>query len=117
MRSLITQTAEHGAVVLHLDGEFDLSNRAEVEAACRKLAGRPAACRTIVDLTEVSFIDCGTIRRLAGLGLARRALGDSCTTIVSSPFLHRLLDLTGYSTRIPVRFDPTVVRHSHAAAG
>src|SRR4051794_10718106 len=102
MRSLMTETIEDGCVVLHLDGEFDLSTRAAVAVSCRRLGAAPREGRTVLDLTAVTFIDCGTIRQLAQLAWRRQALGDSCTMLVSSPFLQRVIEVTGYSRCVPV---------------
>lgn len=115
MRSLITESPEGGCVVLHLDGDFDLSTRAAVDASCRRLARRPAAGGTVLDLTAVVFMDCGTIRQLARLARRRQALGEACTVLVSSAFLRRVIELTGYLDRTPVVL--TTPSASRAAAG
>jgi anti-anti-sigma factor len=117
MRSLITETIDDGCLVLHLDGEFDLSTRAAVNASCRRMAGRPAARTTVLDLTAVTFVDCGTIRRLAQLGRCRRDLGDTCTMVVSSPFQRRIIELTGYSRWVPVVLSSDRPDASRTAAG
>jgi anti-anti-sigma factor len=116
MRSLITETIADGSVVLHLDGEFDLSTRAAVATSCRRLARRPAGCRTVLDLTAVTFIDCGTIRQLARLARSRRLLGDSCTMLVGSPFQRRIVEVTGYARWVPVVLAPSR-RGARTAAG
>jgi anti-anti-sigma factor len=117
MRSLITETMEDGCIVLHLDGEFDLSTRAAVDFSCRRLARRPAGGRTVLDLTAVTFIDCGTIRQLARLIRSREAVGETCTVLVSSPFLRRVIELTGYLRRTPVQLLARGTSTSRTAAG
>jgi hypothetical protein len=77
MRSLMTETIEDGYLVLHLEGEFDLSTRAAVAVSCRRLAWR------------------------------RQAGGDACTMLVSSPFLQRVIEVTGYSRCVPVVLLPS----------
>jgi anti-anti-sigma factor len=107
MRSLMTETIEDGYLVLHLEGEFDLSTRAAVAVSCRRLARAPGQGRTVLDLTAVTFIDCGTIRQLAQLAWRRQAGGDACTMLVSSPFLQRVIEVTGYSRCVPVVLLPS----------
>jgi anti-anti-sigma factor len=102
MRSVITETIEDGGIVLHLDGEFDLSTRAAVAVSCRRLARSPVGLRTVLDLTAVTFIDCGTLRQLVQLAQSRQSHGDTCTMLVSSPFLQRVIEVIGYSRWVPV---------------
>ncbi|WP_081794947.1 STAS domain-containing protein [Nocardioides sp. URHA0020] len=117
MRSLMTETVEDGCLVLHLDGEFDLSTRAAVGVSCRRLARAPGGRRTVLDLTAVTFIDCGTIRQLARLASSRQASGDACTMLVSSPFLQRVIEVTGYSRCVPVVLMPSARGASPRIAG
>jgi anti-anti-sigma factor len=117
MRSLITETIERERVVLRLDGEFDLSTRAALERSCRRVAKLPLAPHTVLDLTAATFVDCGTIRQLAQLGRQRQAIGDSCELLVSSPFVQRIIEVTGYSRWVPVVLAPDRAPCSRSVAG
>src|SRR3954470_3924799 len=92
MLPCIMEIALERSVVLHLAGEFDLLNRAELEGACRRVAEYDAVRRVHVDLSEVRYIDCPGLRAVIGLVDERHALGDPTTLVVTSPFLRTVLE-------------------------
>ena len=83
--------------VLHLIGEIDVADRVALVDACARVRGRDALTRVVIDLSRVEFIDCAALRELARTVRARQAVGDPVVTAVPSPFLRRLLDITGYA--------------------
>lgn len=93
----ITVTACGQSVVLRLAGEFDLVTRDELEAACRRLEASEATQHVQIDLSGVGYIDCASLRAIALVVLARRALGDPTSLVVTSPFLRHLLEVMGFA--------------------
>jgi anti-anti-sigma factor len=102
MRTTITESVVDSSVVLHLTGEFDIAMRDALLAATDRVAARDADHQVHVDLTGVTFIDCGCLRIVAALVLARHRLGDPSTVVVVQPTLRRLLEVTGYAPLLPV---------------
>jgi anti-anti-sigma factor len=98
----LTQTSTREHVVLTLVGDFDIQTRGELVSACRRLERRAAAHRIHVDLSRVGFIDCGSLGVIAGLVRTRRSMGDPATVVVTSPFLHQLLEMLDFA-------DPEVI--------
>jgi anti-anti-sigma factor len=97
MPSTIIESVVGRRSVLHLIGEIDIADRAALVDACARVRGRDARTRAVIDLTRVEFIDCAGLRELARTVRARQVLGDPGVTVVRSPFLRRLLDITGYA--------------------
>lgn len=89
-----------GYVVVALRGELDVSGAAGIE---RALAGAAAPrSRVIVDLAELTFIDCRFVYALAAAWQqARQAGGD---LLLASPrgLVLRILSLTGLIDLLPV---------------
>jgi anti-anti-sigma factor len=98
----LTETAGHDRVVLTLAGDFDLQTRDELMVACQRARRLGPERHVCVDLSRVGYIDCGSLRVIAALVRARRALGDPATLVVTSPFLRRLVEMLGFA-------DPHVV--------
>jgi anti-sigma B factor antagonist len=89
-----------GCVVAALGGELDVSGAAGIE---RTLAGAAApGSRVIVDLAELTFIDCRCVHALASAWKqAREADGD---LLLASPrgLVLRILSLAGLIDLLPV---------------
>jgi anti-anti-sigma factor len=89
-----------GYVVVALRGELDVSGAGGIE---RALAGAAApGSRVIVDLAELTFIDCRCVAVLASAWKqARQAGGD---LLLASPrgLVLRILSLTGLIDLLPV---------------
>jgi anti-sigma B factor antagonist len=98
--SCSSQPAGDQAQVLILDGDFDLSNTAQLEQALDNAlhAGRP---QLIVDLRGVSFLDPAMLRVLArGLGKAL-AGGGQVALIRPHATVWKVFVLTGQSQSFP----------------
>jgi anti-anti-sigma factor len=94
---LIIETARGRRVVLRLLGDFDLVNRSDLEAACDRIAAYDALQHVQVDMSDVGFVDCASLRCVTGLVRRRRDVGDHATIVVTAPFLRDLMDLLGYA--------------------
>jgi anti-anti-sigma factor len=81
--------------VLHLVGEFDIGTRLMLRSDCRRLARLAPDVHVDVDLSEVDFIDCASLREVGALVSARCGVGDAPAVRVTTPFLQRLLDVSG----------------------
>lgn len=90
------------AATVVLSGELDICNRHALQRALTEvLEQRPE--RLVLDLTEVTFIDCAAARVLAAAG---RALPGDQQAIIRRPSLvvRRLLELTGMSAGFRVDY-------------
>jgi anti-anti-sigma factor len=96
-----------GAVVLGLDGEFDLAAAAVLRRHLDAAAAR-AAHGVVLDLAEVSFVDSSGLRELLRAEAALRDGGKRLVLAALQPAVVRLLELTGASEAITSA--PTVER-------
>jgi anti-anti-sigma factor len=91
---LKVETAHHGLVcVLAVTGELDLCTVADLAESAAAALQTPAE-RFVLDLSRLSFIDCGGVRALAAI---MRTIPVGCPVIVRSvgPAVRRVLDLMG----------------------
>ncbi len=75
-------------------GELDMANETVVDRAVSDVweTGR----RIVIDLTEVTFIDCSTLRVLRKLRTRLEAAGLTATLVVGgNALVQRFLDLAG----------------------
>jgi len=89
-----------GHVVVALRGELDVTNAADI--ICAHIAPHASGLRIVVDLAELPYLDCSSLRELASVrAQARRAGGD---LLMASPqqVVLRLLVLTGMLDQWPV---------------
>jgi len=100
------QTEKTGdAVIVHVHGEIDLSNAAELSAAVTRTAatGQSPPERVWVDLREVSYFDSAGLNTLFALNENLRAAGRSLGVV--APQRHharRVLDLVQADRVMPV---------------
>jgi anti-anti-sigma factor len=73
--------------VISLRGELDMSNASSLHASLGTLCGP-----TVVDLSEVSYLDSAALTELA---LLRRRVG-SVVLVVPSPQIRRTLEIVGF---------------------
>jgi anti-sigma B factor antagonist len=90
----------NGSVVVHLAGELDLYNAAEVGAALTDAAGAGTE-RLIVDLAEVSFVDSTALGVLIA---AKRELGAGARVVLAAPGedVRRALEVSGLAGHFDV---------------
>ena len=92
-----------GVCVLTLSGELDCVTAAEFETRARSAMDDQVE-RLVLDLAELTFVDCGGAR---AIGAVSRAAPAGCPVIVRSlrPSARRLLDLLGVNPEDPRRDD------------
>src|SRR3954470_4230285 len=87
-----------GTEIIALDGEFDLTNSADIEQRLSAASG-PEPADILVDLRGVSFVDTTTLHVLVR-GLARaNERGTGFALIRPNPLVWKVFVLTGLSTR------------------
>ncbi len=105
----LSATVEHDGVVcvLAVRGELDVATAAQF-AESAAVALNSCAERFVLDLSELSFIDCSGARVLAATA---RAVPATCPVIVRSvsPAVRRLLNLLGLNLE---RHEVLPVRHA-----
>ena len=93
--SITTATQVDGHVVVTIAGEVDVHTRNRVVDTVREVLRNTAPPRLTLDLGLVTFIDS---TGLAGLVAARKlaqARGCVLTATNPSPFVHRMMEVTG----------------------
>ena len=88
-----------GARLVRLSGEFDLAG---VETFEHRLStdSDPATRTTIIDLSDLRFMDSSGLRALIGVEQALRVEGGRLVVIKSSGQVADLLELTGVAERL-----------------
>jgi anti-anti-sigma factor len=82
-----------GCVYVALSGDLDITTTAALAGQLARLAGmRPA--RLVIDMSGVSFLDCGSARLLAS-SVTFLPPGQQPVLISVRPAVRRLLELTG----------------------
>lgn len=92
-----------GGVVLHLAGELDLYNSADIAAALEEIAAESPA-RVVVDLSGVAFVDSTAMGTLVE---GRRRVGPEAFVLAApGADVARALEVSGLAQHFNVR--PTV---------
>jgi len=91
MSSDVTSSSVRGHVVLRFTGELDVAAR-EVFRAARELLDRSCGQRRVLDLTEVSFLDCAGVHELDSLV---RDVSPEPVVVCPPGRPRRVLELTG----------------------
>ena len=101
-----------GMAVVHLRGEIDI---ATAEDVFTRLAEAVAESCTVVDLSDVGFIDASGVNAL--VGALRVAAGHQHHLLVASPprQLNRILDVLDLHGTLPTYADAALARASHTA--
>jgi anti-anti-sigma factor len=89
-----------GYTVVALRGELDVCTIAEAVRTLTACASSGA--RIVVDLAELTFIDCGSLRALVSVRAQARQAGGDLALADPQPIVLRLLILTGMISRCPV---------------
>lgn len=100
-----------GMTVVHLKGEIDI---ATAEGVYSRLASAVIENCTVVDLSEVEFIDASGVNAL--IGAFRIAAGSQRHLLIASPSrqLRRILDILDLNGVLPTHADTAVAQASHA---
>jgi stage II sporulation protein AA (anti-sigma F factor antagonist) len=89
----ISVNAIDGSLVARLEGDLDIATGRDLERMIRSVADE--CVHVVIDLTDVTFIDCSGVRSLAALGTTVRSSGGELDVRSPSGPVHRILDLTG----------------------
>jgi anti-anti-sigma factor len=89
-----------GYVVVRLRGELDATQAAQVRRAL--LAAAVFGSRLIVDLAQLTFIDCGGLSALPSARREARQAGGDLWFAAAPQLVTRLLYLTGRTGLLPV---------------
>jgi anti-sigma B factor antagonist len=88
-----------GNVVVALRGDFDVSRADGLRAL---VAPAASGSRIIVDLAEVAYMDCGSLRELAAFRAQARQAGGDLALAGPQPIVLRLLVITDMISRCQV---------------
>jgi anti-anti-sigma factor len=92
--------ARDGYTVVVLRGELDVCNAA---GTVRMLTAHAASgTRIVIDLAELTFIDCGALREVVSVRAQARQAGGDLALADPQPLVLRLLVLTGVISRYQV---------------
>jgi anti-sigma B factor antagonist len=88
-------------------GDVDLSTSGEVERAVCELLERGFGC-VVIDLREVTFMDCSGDHALLNAGRRARGLGARMTVLPGDGPARRLLALTGVDDHLDLERAPAL---------
>ena len=97
---------DHGDhATIQVGGEIDLATSPQLQAVLVDLVDR-GCHQLIVDLGQVSFLDCAGIGMLVNTRWRVLAHGGSLKLVRPRPFVRRVLALTGMTTVFPIDTPP-----------
>ena len=92
--------AYEGYTVVALRGELDVCTAGD--SVRTLMAHASGGARIVVDLAELTFIDCGSLREVISARARARQAGGDLALAGPQPIVLRLLLLTGMISRCPV---------------
>jgi anti-sigma B factor antagonist len=102
MMELRLTVRHHGErATIHIGGEIDLATCPRLQAVVVDLVDR-GCNQLILDLDQVSFLDCAGIRVLVDARRRVQEHGGSVRLVRPRPLVWRVLALTGMSTVFPI---------------
>jgi anti-anti-sigma factor len=102
MMELHLAVQHHGdRATIQIGGEIDLATCPRLQAVLVELVDR-GCHQLIVDLEQVSFLDCAGIGVLVAARRRVQAHGGSLRLVSPRPFVWRVLALTGMTTVLPI---------------
>ena len=90
--------ARAGAAGVRLTGELDLATACRLERALRDAEAE--ATQVVLDLRELTFLDCSGIRVILGAALRARRAGHGLTVVRGPAQVDRVFTLTGAANAI-----------------
>jgi anti-anti-sigma factor len=99
MQPTILVSRDDKRVVLSVSGELDLASRDLLCSRCDEVAAADVhpGLALVVDLTNVAFIDCGSIGIVERLIQACVAAGGNAQVVAPEGPVRRVLDLSGFT--------------------
>jgi anti-anti-sigma factor len=102
MMELRLTVRHHGErATIHIGGEIDLATCPRLQAVVVDLVDRGCS-QLILDLDQVSFLDCAGIRVLVDARRRIQEHGGSVRLVRPGPLVWRVLALTGMTTVFPI---------------
>jgi anti-sigma B factor antagonist len=93
------QTHPGGAVVIRVEGELDLATSDTFEDA---LGAPDPGVRTVIDLTECTFIDSSAVRLFVEAARAAQETQGQVSLVTRDPGILRVLEIAAVDTMLPV---------------
>jgi anti-anti-sigma factor len=103
-----------GVVVVHLHGELDMANAADLVELLGRAGGTPPL-PVVVDLSELAFVDSSGLNALVTASRSVEEAGGSIVFAQPSAHVSRLLEIVGLPET--VRFDESLERALRTASG
>jgi anti-anti-sigma factor len=99
---LVSRQAQR--VVVCIAGELDLASREVLESRCGEVSPvDDEALELVIDLVNVAFVDCGSLRILERLMDSCTAAGGRAQVVAPEGAVRRVLQLTGFCETHDVR--------------
>jgi anti-sigma B factor antagonist len=92
---------DHRDTIVRIGGEIDVYE-ADPLQVCLLQIMRAHTARLLLDLSDVSFMDCAGLRALELTRRRAELRGGSMDLIAASAAVQRILDLTGQRDEVPV---------------
>ena len=89
-----------GYVIVTMRGEFDVTTARD--DVCALMAPSVSGPQIVVDLADLAFMDCGSLRELASARARSRRAGGDLVLVHPQPIVLRLLCLTDMINHWPV---------------
>jgi anti-anti-sigma factor len=101
--TILVSRQEHRVVVC-IAGELDLASREVLESRCGEIdPADDEALELVVDLGNVAFVDCGSLRILERLIDSCTAAGGRARVVAPEGAVRRVLELSGFCETHDVR--------------
>ena len=91
---VIQRIIEDDAIVLRPRGELDMATAPALSEAISEAEREAQAAKVVIDLTELSFIDCTGIGALADAHRQAQGMGRSVVVANPGSWIRKVLDLT-----------------------
>jgi anti-sigma B factor antagonist len=95
-----------GTVVVRANGELDLTTGPELESCVNRVLDDGPPERVVLDLSQVAFLDSSGVSALIGAWRLCRKYGSYFRVGNTSPFVARVLDVTGLADVLTLEPSP-----------
>jgi anti-anti-sigma factor len=113
MSPTIVVVREAQRLLVCVSGELDLASRAQLESRCASI--RPERTDLVLDLTGLTFVDCGSLRVLTRLARSFAERGRRPRIVVPAGPVARIIAVAGFFDGFDLSVTPpTTGEHSTA---
>ena len=95
-----------GGIVVAVSGEVDVCTEGPLRQALLRII-RERGARLLLDVSDVSFMDCAGLRALLTVRRRAELRGGCMRLIVTSAAVHRIIELTGSHEALAMERDAT----------